>query len=268
MRYFIIIVIFIANNFAIAQGVDKPIYEKALSVPLESTPGETAVEIAKLFLGKPYVGQTLEKTPEKLVCNLREFDCYTLVENVIALTRMNTFNLKDYDLYQDMLTKMRYRGGKIDGYGSRIHYFTEWINQAEDNGIVMNMTKSWGTASDKKLDFMSKHLDYYPAMKEPKVRERIARIERYLNELPFFEIKKADFAKVEDRIKTGDIIVFTSTIAGLDVNHEGFAYWKGDKLHLLHASLDYKKVMISPEPISDYLNKVKKHQGIMVLRLL
>lgn len=261
--------ILICSTFlAIAQGVDRPIFDKALQVQLQDTPGETAVEITKLFIGKPYVGQTLEQSPERLVCNLHEFDCYTLVENVIALTRMNTFNLKEYDLFQDMLTKMRYRGGKVDGYGSRIHYFTEWVNQAEDNGIIMNMTKSWGLASTKPLDFMTKHPNYYSAMSDVNVRERIGRIERYLNESSFFEIRKENFTQVEKKIKTGDIIVFTSTIAGLDVNHEGFAYWLNGKLHLLHASLDYKKVMISPEPLAEYLQKIKKHQGIMVLRLL
>lgn len=256
------------SYFVSAQGADKPLYDKALQVQLRETPGETAVEVAKLFIGKPYVGQTLEQSPERLVCNLHEFDCYTLVENVVALVRMNTFNLKDYDIFQDMLTKMRYRGGKVDGYGSRLHYFTEWVNQAEDNGIIMNMTKSWGTPSKKTLDFMSKHPNYYPAMSEVKVRDRIGRIEKYLNESPFFEIKKENFAQVEKKIKTGDIIVFTSTIAGLDVNHEGLAYWQNGKLHLLHASLDYKKVMISPETLGEYLQKIKKHQGIMVLRLL
>lgn len=254
--------------FVQGQGADKPFFEKALQVPLEATPGETAVKIAELFIGKPYVGQTLEESPERLVCNLREFDCYTFVENVVALTRMNTYNVTDYGVFQDLLVKMRYRGGKIDGYGSRLHYFTEWANQAEDNGLVTNLTKSWGKASTKQLNFMSTHPQYYPAMNDTKVKERIGRVEKYLNQSPFFEIKKENFHEVEYKIKTGDLVVFTSTVAGLDVNHEGFAYWKNGKLHLLHASLDYKKVMVSPETLGEYLQKIKKHQGIMVLRLL
>lgn len=258
----------VATTISIAQNADEQLFKKALNVELGETSGETAINVAKTFLGKPYVGQTLEKSPEKLVCNLREFDCYTLVENVIALTRMNNFNLSDYNVFQEMLTSMRYRDGKLDGYASRIHYFTEWIEQAENNGIITNLTKSWGKASGKKLDFMSKHPNYYPAMTDANVRERISGMETYVNQSPFFEIKKADFYKAESKIKDGDIIVFTSTIAGLDVNHEGLAYWQNGKLHLLHASLDYKKVMVSPETLGEYLQKITKHQGIMVLRLL
>jgi hypothetical protein len=268
IRYIFIAVTLLLSTTLKAQSAEEQSFKRALNAELGQTSGETAINVAKTFLGKPYVGQTLEKSPERLVCNLQQFDCYTLVENVIALTRMNNFNLSDYDVYQEMLTSMRYRDGKVDGYPSRIHYFTEWIEQAENNGIIMNMTKSWGRASGKKLDFMSKHPNYYPAMTDTKVRERIGRMESYVNQSPFFEIKKEDFNQVESKIKNGDIIVFTSTIAGLDVNHEGLAYWQNGKLHLLHASLDYKKVMISPETLGEYLQKIKKHQGIMVLRLM
>ncbi len=44
------------------------------------------LEIGKFFLGTPYVVGTLEtKRGEHLVVNLREFDCVTFVENVVAL---------------------------------------------------------------------------------------------------------------------------------------------------------------------------------------
>ena len=44
------------------------------------------LEIGKFFLGTPYVAGTLEtKGAEHLVVNLREYDCVTFVENVVAL---------------------------------------------------------------------------------------------------------------------------------------------------------------------------------------
>lgn len=42
---------------------------------------------AEQFIGVPYVASTLEVNPdEELVVNLRQLDCTTLVENVVALT--------------------------------------------------------------------------------------------------------------------------------------------------------------------------------------
>lgn len=251
----------------IAQSTDQLLFNRATQIPIAGSKGETVIELAKNFIGKPYVGQTLEASPEKLVCNLREFDCYTLVENVVALTRLKYKNQRAYNEFQEYLTEMRYRNGFINGYSSRIHYFTEWITQAEKKGIITDKTKEWGRVSNKNINFMSTHPQFYAAMNDIKVRNDIKEMENRLNQNPFYEIKKEDFKSIELQIENGDIIVFTSTIQGLDVNHEGFAIWQNGKLHLIHASLDYKKVIISPEPLSVYLNNVKKHQGIMVLRL-
>ena len=45
------------------------------------------MDIAKLFLGTPYVGKTLEQEGEEaLVINFRELDCTTFLENVVALS--------------------------------------------------------------------------------------------------------------------------------------------------------------------------------------
>ena len=47
---------------------------------------ERMLFFANKFLGRPYVGATLEKNQEeRLVVNLNELDCTTLVENVTAL---------------------------------------------------------------------------------------------------------------------------------------------------------------------------------------
>jgi hypothetical protein len=56
-------------------------------------------------------------------------------------------------------------------------------------------------------------------------------------------------------------------VAGLDVNHEGFAIWQNGKLKLMHASLEQKKVIISDETLLEYMNRIKKHSGVMVLRV-
>ena len=52
-------------------------------------PDQLMLEIGKFFLGAPYVAGTLEtKRAEHLIVNLREHDCVTFVENVVALARL------------------------------------------------------------------------------------------------------------------------------------------------------------------------------------
>jgi hypothetical protein len=47
----------------------------------------------------------------------------------------------------------------------------------------------------------------------------------------------------------------------------GYATWRGGKLYLLHASSDYKKVMITHQPLADYLMANKRLSGVRVARV-
>ena len=92
---------------------------------------------AKKFIGRPYVAATLEgNDPECLVVNTRQLDCTTLVENVMALTLCVQRHNLSYYAFKHALVDMRYRGGLIRGYTSRIHYFTEWITENTKAGML------------------------------------------------------------------------------------------------------------------------------------
>lgn len=240
---------------------------KILSTPAKGKLNETMLNVAEQFLGKPYVAATLEKTPEALVINLEEFDCFTLVENVLALSLAKHNPEAGLDAYREYLQLLRYRDGVIDGYASRMHYFTDWALQAVENGILVNITEEVGEEQEKTINFMSANRKLYPALAtDDQALAEIIQTEKILNESPLYYVPKAKFSAVEGQIEDGDIIAFTSVIKGLDVNHEGIAVRKGGKLHLLHASLDEKKVIISKETLPQYLEKIKKHSGVMIFR--
>ena len=53
------------------------------------TPGEAVARLGETFVGTTYTPGTLEVPgPERLVVNLRELDCVTFIENVLALVRL------------------------------------------------------------------------------------------------------------------------------------------------------------------------------------
>lgn len=243
------------------------VFEEKMHLPQNTTKAETALHIAESFLGKPYVAHTLEKTPEALVCDLQTFDCYTFVESVLALTLTRKASGR-YEEYQNFLLKLRYRHGKITGYGSRLHYFLEWKQQAVAEGWLVDVTESLGGLKiQPKIQFMTTHRASYPALKEDKTVAEIQNAEKQLSQTPWFSIPKNKVAAIESKLRDGDIIGITSTIAGLDFNHEGFVMKKGARAYLLHASSDLKKVTLSAEPLADYLAKIKKHGGVVVLRI-
>ena len=89
------------------------------------------VSHALSFLDVPYVANTLEMDgEEELVINCDEVDCTTFVEYVMALAKTPEQANGDISetAFAENLTKIRYRNGKIDGYTSRLHYVSDWIN--------------------------------------------------------------------------------------------------------------------------------------------
>ncbi len=259
-------VLFLTLLISASVSAQEPVL-KMVQAPAGETLDKTILEVAGQFLGKPYVGATLEKTPEALVVNLEEFDCFTLVENVLAISLTRHSPEPGVDTYREYLQLLRYRNGVIDGYGSRMHYFIDWARQAEDNGLLINVTEEVGEVQEKSIGFMSANRKLYPALAtDDRALKAIAEAESALNEDPFYFVPKTRYQAVQDQIREGDIIAFTSVVKGLDVNHEGFAVRKDGKLHLLHASLEEKKVIVSKETLHQYLDRIKKHSGIMIFR--
>ena len=239
--------------------------------------GDAVAQLAGTFVGTKYEPGTLEVPgPERLVINFRALDCVTLVETVLALTRFvreeGVEALADPPgaraRYESHLTALRYRGGRLDGYPSRLHYFSEWLADNEARGIVRIATGDLDPAIDPEpVNFMSRHPGAYRQLAEPGVLRAIAATETRLDEGPGREYVPQDrIARVADRIRDGDVIAATSTVEGLDVAHTGFAVWRDGALHLLHAPLAGKSVEVSERPLAERILSIDSQDGIMVAR--
>jgi len=232
--------------------------------------GEQIIQSALYFLDTPYVGHTLEiGEEEQLIINLRELDCTTFMENCIALSRAIQMKTPHFDAYCKILEYMRYRNGKVDGYVSRLHYTTDWIADNVAKGVLEDITRqAGGKPLHLQLSFMSSNPDSYKHLKErPDRVERIRQIEEQINKRGnYYYIPKEEIPIHQKQIKSGDIIGFTTSIKGLDISHVAIAYWQGDVLTFIHASSTAKKVIVEPDSLLDYCNKVKSNTGIVVLR--
>ena len=232
--------------------------------------GEELVAIGRTFIGTPYVAKTLEDgEDESLVITLEGLDCTTYVENVLAFGLLKEKAGPNFDSFVKILEKIRYRDGKLDGYGSRLHYFTEWISDNEEKGLLQNITASLGGVElDKKLNFMSGHRDLYPHLKDDTSFQQIQETEQKLQQHPLCILSQEMLAVKEDQLQNGDIIALATSIEGLDVTHTGFALRADDgRIHLLHASSS-GAVEISALPLVEYLKKIKSNTGVIIARPL
>ncbi len=264
----IILLCLVFGQASFAQQIDDAAIKSLTSDLKSSELNIKMLEIGQKLIGLPYLTGSLEAPKEALACRLDGFDCYTFVETVLALAKISETEEVSKAAFLDQMQNLRYRDGLVNGYASRIHYFFEWAKRAEENGILEDLTPTLGTRHPKSINFMSKHRQYYAAFKTNNaVLSEIKAMETKVDKYPFYEIKKADYQKKKSAIKNGDILAFTSTIAGLDVNHEGLALWINGELFFMHASSEQKKVVISNEPLGVYLGRIKKHAGLMVLRV-
>lgn len=244
---------------------------EAITLPKDSC---RTLYFAKQMLGVPYVAGTLDGNPfEEIVVRTDALDCTTFVEVVLALTIVDKEGKFDYASFKEFLQKVRYRNGDLNGYASRLHYFSDWIRNNESKGFVKECTSDTPCAKIQTLwiYFMSTHPDsYLPMKKDSSLVGEIASLEREWQGIEVSYIPKENLNLPPDElnIKNGDILAITTNIKGLDVVHVGFAFWKGENLHLLHASSVAKKVIEDPQTLYDYTKNKKAYTGVRVIRVV
>lgn len=233
------------------------------------------IDIARELRGIPYVAKTLENdSTENLVVNLRQLDCTTYVENVLAIYLCVKNGSTSFDDFCQYLRKIRYAGGVVS-YPSRQHYFTEWIDENTKDGFVdeVNAPNPPFTATQHlNINFMSTHAELYPMLKgNPEMVKPIADMEKRLSGKDYRYIPKSKIANnalFRSTIHDGDIIAITTAKGGLDTSHIGIAVWHKDGLHMLNASQIHKKVVEEPMTLYQYMQKHPSQTGIRIVRIL
>jgi hypothetical protein len=277
---FILIAVITSNSFLFAQVYSKEDveicnqkFQISVNEDLKDQPiNDVIVKIGESFLGTEYLAHSLEEDgDEQLVINLSGLDCTTLVENSLALARCIKEGKTSFEDYMKELQFIRYRDGLVDGYPSRLHYFSDWITDNISKGVIADETMKLGGVRIKfNLNFMSTHPDSYKQLAEN--RELISIIKKQEEEISsrtYYYIPKGEFSSKEKLIESGDIIAITTTVEGLDIGHIGIAVKMDDgKIHLLHAPVPNTKVQSSEKRLAEYLMALKKDSGIIVLRPL
>ena len=253
---------------------------------------ELMVSAGRSLLGKEYVAGTLDGgDKEILTIYINKTDCILFVEACTNLARAAvnpSIPENDFLSYAANVLQTRYRDGKTEHYSDRVHYTTEWIRQAQANGILEDKTLEFGgEVYDHPIGFMTKNSKYYRQLAEADSDPNAAKdifaikaVEAKLNEIPQYYIKDTDIKKAEPFIQTGDIIGYMSVTEGLDIAHVALAYVtdpdgaviygphdSNATVGFMHASMAEMQVVIDHQTISDYACSRKSITGICVARV-
>jgi len=236
-----------------------------------ASPSDRVGFLARKFVGTPYVAHTLEGAEEVLTVNLDELDCTTLVDVVLALAYTAGEQRTGWQDFVYNLQRMRYRGGEVDGYASRLHYNCDWAVDNIHRGFITDVARNVPKCSYmvRTVDFMSGHRDKYPALADSATYERICSVENGFRNHRFAYIKTLNLnsREVKDALREGDILAFVSNLKDLDVTHLGIVVKEDGQLKVLHASSSEGRVMISERPLADFVKRNRNWIGVRVYRL-
>ncbi len=244
----------------------------------ESPLGRSATRVGELAAGTPYEASTLEaylraggspSGTEPLALSLTRFDCVTLVEACLAVARVaDGEGSPTWERFGREVERMRYRGGERRGYTSRLHYFSEWITDGGQRGLLRDLGPELeGVQDSRPLRFMTEHRDRNLALADDGVFQEIGAIERRLDGRPRRVIPAERIPEVGDRIETGDVLAFATAIPGLDVTHAAFAYRDAEGiLRVLHAPLSGGVVEVTRATLPEYVAAIRRSTGILVAR--
>lgn len=239
-------------------------------------------QLVPQFLGLPYVASTCEpktlptdpaNAVEPLIIDLKHVDCTTFVEYLTAarLGRVAQPEAND-SILQRFVQALRYRNGKRGNYATRLHYFSEWISQAEANGLLTEITPSLPGAKQQRkvINFMSANPKFYPQLQAcAELEKQIKEAEANLSAQTSYYVPSASIAQTYSQLRHGDIVTFVTDRPGLDVQHVGFVWCPDGQSapRLLHASSVQKQVVVSDQTLADYAKTSKHCIGIRVVRM-
>ena len=227
---------------------------------------------ARQLLGTPYVAHTLEGDEEVLTINIHELDCLTFIESLYALTRATLQGRYSWRDYAANIENVRYRGGQMGDYSSRIHYISEWIIDNNVRGNLVEVTPDLPHVDYmvKNIDYMTHHTDSYRQLKDDSAMvEKIRRFELRNHRFPYLKRSWLNDKAVKAALRSGDFVSLVTKIEGLDVSHNGIIIVdeKGDP-YLLDASMSGGKVMLESKPLYKFLERSKTNIGVRVFRMM
>lgn len=237
-----------------------------------TSPNALVAQYGRWLLGRPYVAHTLEGETELLTVNIDELDCTTFVETLYALTRCTLEGRYSWRDFAHHLENVRYRGGKMDGYASRLHYMSEWSVDNCHRGNLKEVTQDLRASKYevKTINFMTANRDKYPALRDSAMFERVKSMEiGYRNHrFPYIKYEWMKMKELQKDLREGDFVGIVCKIAGLDVQHMGVVVMEKGVPHLLNASSAGGVVRVEADDIIEYVRRNKTAIGLRVWRIV
>lgn len=216
--------------------------------------GERCVFVASQLEGTPWSAPLDNDSIGTIIVNMHGFDRLGFINTVMALADASMKNMPTIKEFVYSLEAMSRRKGIDEGFVSQLHYGADWIVDNVYRGHVKEMTEYVGGGSfkAKTLDYVSRHKDEYPALKDSVVLEKIKMIEMGYrsHRIPHLKKQSAGNKSLHELMQNGDIIMMLSPEIDYDIYDMGFVEMKNGEPYLKHISHESGIVVTDEYPLS------------------
>ena len=238
--------------------------------PVEATDpfGSLIVRAARVVLGRPYAN-TVEVAGQEIVdYNVGVFQCVSFVESTLAVARCAWDRERTPQCFRREVSRLRYRHGTIDGYGSRLHYFEDWLADNAARGTLIDLTEGLSRRTlTRRTAYMSDHPGSFPGLQDPTERRLIEATERRLSRRPTPIVRREDFARIAPQLEDGDIVAIVTKRPDILIRHAGLVDRDSHGVvRLLHASSLRGRVVRTQETLNAYLLARPGREGVLIAR--
>ena len=142
--------------------------------------------------------------------------------------------------FEKALEEISRKKGVDTGFASQFLYGSDWIVDNVYRGNVKELTDYFdgGSFRTKTLDYVSRHKDEFPALKDSLVNEKIRVMELGFrsHRIPHQKKHSISNKNIKENLQDGDIIVLLSPDIDFDVYDIGIVVLENGDPHLVHLS--------------------------------
>lgn len=225
--------------------------------------GERCVAAAEELVGTVWSPAPDNDSIGTMVINLHGFDRMGFVNNVLALAKASLHHMSVERQYELALEGYSRRKSEDNGFPSQLFYGADWIVENIYRGNLKEMTEYVGGGSfkPKTLDYMTRHADEFPAMKNPDVKDKVRMIEMGYrsHRIPHLKKQSVGNKEIRELMEDGDIVIMLSNEPDYDVYDIGFVKMLEGEPHFIHISHETGKVVEDPYPLSRLFKLENQH---------
>ena len=227
------------------------------------TLGERCVFVAKELAGTPWAPPADNDEKGTIVINLHGFDRLGFINTVMALAQASSRSLPRVKEYERFYEQMSRRKGQDDGFQSQLFYGAEWIVDNIYRGNLKEMTEyiGGGGFKAKTFDYMTRHRDEFPALKDDAVFDvvRMNEMGYRSHRVPHLKKQSAGNKSIHEQMLDGDIILMLSNDIDYDIYDIGFVEMRDGEPYLIHVSHDKGVVSADEYPLSRLFKLENQH---------